>query len=209
MQHRRKKLIEKKKKVVLVDFLIMGILTFIVLLLLNSADWVQNAWDDVDFATIMFQMHTPLNGTNSEVLYSYYDSCVPKTIRETFVLWLIYGFLKYPFQRLTFSFSIHFFNLNVKLTLGKRKRIWHWLSKFYFAGVLTTYCVLCYFAARDIGVFVYFHNVMTKTTIFEDYYVSPDDIMIEFPEEKRNLILIYMESMETTYSSVEEGEGKR
>jgi len=186
----------------------MGILTFIVLLLLNSANWIQSAWEGVDFSTIVFQMHTPLNGTNAEVLHSYYDSCVPGTIRGTLVLWSIYGILKYPFQRLAFSFSVSFFNLRTKLTLGKHRRVWFRLSQFYFAGLLAVYCVLCYFAAEDIGVFEYLHNVMTKTTIFEEQYVAPNEISIEFPEEKRNLILIYLESMEATYSSVEEGGGK-
>lgn len=208
MQRRTGKSVGKRKRVITADFVIWGILTFIVLLLLNSADWVQNAWEDIDFSTIVFQMHTPLNGTNAEILRSYYDSCVTKTIRGTLVLWLVYWVLKYPFQRMTFSFSIQFFDLKKKLTLGKRKRVWSWFSGFYFAGTLAVYCVLCYFAAKEIGVFEYLHNVKTKTTIFEEQYVAPDDILIEFPEEKRNLILIYLESMEVTYSSVEEGGAK-
>lgn len=208
MQQRKGKSVGKKKRVIVADFIIMGIFVFIALLLLNSAAWVEAAWEDVDFSTIMFQMHTPLNGTNVEVLYSYYDNCVPKTIRGTLVIWLIYGVLKYPFQRLTFSFSIHFFNLRTKLTIGKHRRVWSLLAKLYFPIVLTWFGVLCYLAARDIGVFTYIHNVTTTTTIFEEQYIDPNEIAIEFPEEKRNLILIYMESMESTYSSVEEGGGK-
>ena len=208
MQRKTGKVVEKKKRIITADFVIMGILTFIVLLLLNSVDWVQSAWEGVDFSTIMFQMHTPLNGTNTEVLYSYYDCCVPITIKETLLLCLVYGILKYPFQRLTFSFSIRFFDLKIRLTLGKHRRVWSWLSRFYFVGSLAAYCILCYFAAKEIGVFEYYYNVMNKSTIFEEQYVDPNDILLEFPKEKRNLILIYMESMEATYSSVEEGGGK-
>lgn len=208
MQRRTEKTVEKRKKFITVDFVIMGILTFTVLLLLNSADWVQSAWENIDFSTIVFQMHTPLNGTNVDVLRSYYDSCVPRTIRGTIVLWMVYGVLKYPFQRVTFSFSIQFFDLKKELTFGKSRRVWSWLSKLYFVGTLSVYCVLCYFAAKEIGVFEYFHNVMSKTTIFEEQYIEPNNILLEFPEKKRNLILIYMESMEVTYASVEEGGGK-
>lgn len=208
MQRRTEKTVEKRKKFITVDFVIMGILTFTVLLLLNSADWVQSAWENIDFSTIVFQMHTPLNGTNVDVLRSYYDSCVPRTIRGTIVLWMVYGVLKYPFQRVTFSFSIQFFDLKKELTFGKSRRVWSWLSKLYFVGTLSVYCVLCYFAAKEIGVFEYFHNVMSKTTIFEEQYIEPNNILLEFPEKKRNLILIYMESMEVTYASVEEGGGQ-
>jgi len=39
----------------------------------------------------------------------------------------------------------------------------------------------------------------------EEKYVAPKDVEIEFPEQKRNLIYIYLESMETTYSSTAAG----
>jgi len=208
MQWGRRKSVEKKKKIITADFVIMGIFTFIALLLLNSVNWVQKAWEGVDFSTIMFQMHTPLNGTNTEIVRSYYDNCVPHTIRGTLIILVVYLLLRYPCQKLTFSFQVHFFNIKRKIILGKHKEVWFWLAKFYFVGMLAGYCVLCYFAAEDIGVFEYFHNITTKSKVIEEYYVDPNDIVIEFPKEKRNLILIYLESMETTYASVEEGGGK-
>jgi len=42
-------------------------------------------------------------------------------------------------------------------------------------------------------------------TIYETSYISPDDVDIVFPDEKQNLILIYLESMEAGFASVEEG----
>ena len=43
------------------------------------------------------------------------------------------------------------------------------------------------------------------TTIFEDYYVDPADVTIKAADKKKNLIYIYLESMETTYASKEVG----
>lgn len=40
-----------------------------------------------------------------------------------------------------------------------------------------------------------------KSTIYEDFYVDPNSISITFPEDKRNLIYIFVESLETTYLS--------
>lgn len=64
-----------------------------------------------------------------------------------------------------------------------------------------------------LGGIIYFGNEMrvvpyiihqfSTTQLYEEYYVDPNEVDIEFPKEKRNLIYIYMESMENTYKSPE------
>lgn len=44
-----------------------------------------------------------------------------------------------------------------------------------------------------------------KTTLYEENYVDARDVAIKFPEKKRNLIYIYLESMEMTYASKDVG----
>lgn len=51
----------------------------------------------------------------------------------------------------------------------------------------------------------YILNKTEKSSFIEDNYVKTQDTKITFPYNKRNLIWIYMESMETTYASKEEG----
>ena len=46
-------------------------------------------------------------------------------------------------------------------------------------------------------------NISSK--FFIDNYVNPDSVKITPPEQKRNLILIYLESLETTFSDKEHG----
>ena len=46
---------------------------------------------------------------------------------------------------------------------------------------------------------------MQKTTIYEEQYVHPDSVSIINNGEKKNVIYIYLESMETTYASKEVG----
>ncbi len=198
----------KKSKVVKADSILIIIITFIVLLLVNSVRWVNSAWEDVNFSTIMFQMHTPLNGTNSEIVHSYFDSCLPRTIRGTLVITGIYWLLKCFGNNLSFSFSIIFFNLKTRLHVGESKKVWKWIYKIYFLGMMASYCLICYINAKNIGVFEYLHNISNKTTIFEEQYVVPESAMLVFPEKKRNLILIYLESMEITYASEDVGGGK-
>ena len=44
-----------------------------------------------------------------------------------------------------------------------------------------------------------------RSTIYEEYYVKPEASVLTFPEKKRNLIYIYLESMECTYASTAVG----
>ncbi len=46
---------------------------------------------------------------------------------------------------------------------------------------------------------------MNTSTFIDDHYVDPRDANIQFPEKKRNLIHIYLESMENSYMSKDLG----
>ena len=63
-------------------------------------------------------------------------------------------------------------------------------------------------AAFSTGLPEYVYGLFHESEIFETYYVSPDDVQITFPEEKRNLIYIFLESMEISYLSEELGGGQ-
>lgn len=44
-----------------------------------------------------------------------------------------------------------------------------------------------------------------KSSFIEEHYVNPDDVTIHWPEKKRNVLLIFMESFESSYFSKELG----
>lgn len=57
----------------------------------------------------------------------------------------------------------------------------------------------------ELGVGDYLKDQNTESKFIEDEYVDPTDVEVVFPEQKRNLIYIFLESMETTYSDVDDG----
>ena len=56
-----------------------------------------------------------------------------------------------------------------------------------------------------LGVIDYVKNIFDRSTIFEEEYVDPRSIKITFDDEKRNLIFIYVESLENSALSKESG----
>ena len=51
----------------------------------------------------------------------------------------------------------------------------------------------------------YLENSKKESVFIDENYVSPDDVEIIFPEKKRNLILLTLESMEMTYTDKDKG----
>ncbi len=51
----------------------------------------------------------------------------------------------------------------------------------------------------------YIQRMRAQTHIYEQEYIAPDSVALEAPADKPNLIFLYLESMETTYASEEEG----
>ena len=51
----------------------------------------------------------------------------------------------------------------------------------------------------------YVNAATTESEFIEDHYVDPNETTLIFPEQKRNLIYIFLESMETTFGETDAG----
>ena len=60
-------------------------------------------------------------------------------------------------------------------------------------------------ALIEAGIGEFIANQLDTTQIYETEYVDPASTEITFPSEKRNLIYLFVESMETSFASTEEG----
>lgn len=71
------------------------------------------------------------------------------------------------------------------------------------SAILAAFSVL--FANNQFAALDYYKARASVTKIYEDYYIDPNDVAISNPGKKKNLIYLYLESMETTYADVENG----
>lgn len=58
-----------------------------------------------------------------------------------------------------------------------------------------------------LGIAEYLDNKGKDSVLYDERFVEPNDVQITFPEEKRNLIYIVVESMESSYMDPEHGGG--
>jgi phosphoglycerol transferase len=62
------------------------------------------------------------------------------------------------------------------------------------------------YTAVSLGIPQYlFGTPETPSTFYEEHYISPDSASITFPVKKRNLIVIFVESLETGFLTTEDG----
>lgn len=86
------------------------------------------------------------------------------------------------------------------------------LNKYVFHSkkgkVIFSIVILC-MGLFVVGRLMYFDkyviNSLSKTDIYEKYYVDTNKVKITFPEKKRNVIILYLESMESSLFSKENG----
>ncbi len=78
------------------------------------------------------------------------------------------------------------------------------IKAFYPAGVFIVSCLAFYIFLDGPD---YLKAVFQESTMIEENYVRPENVNLKFPEKKRNLILIYAESIESTVMNKNIGGG--
>lgn len=148
-------------------------------LLFFSTVWVLTLWSNLTFDEVVFHLRTSLEGTSSSMLVSYFLRCALPTI-----------------------FAVVLASILILRLHDRRKRIIKLLLPIASCGMLVT----AFFAAdHKLGVINYVKAQLRVSTFIEKNYVDPADVALEFPEQKRNLVYLYLESMEGTYADKENG----
>lgn len=166
-------------------YLVSGILLLVSVVLINTTYWV-NANYGVGLNEILNTLTGNLEGTSRDVILRVVRGCVVPVI-AVMVLYILLVVLFLRKGRNTGRGGILLSRVCALLLAG---------------AVLYTnleFDVLGYYVTRKSG------SLSADGDIYQEYYVSPNDVSITAQGKKRNLIYIYLESMETTYASLEDG----
>ncbi len=162
--------------------------------------WLLNTYDQICFDQIMFQMKSSSAGVHRAlaggIIFWVIGLGSVITAVEAFAFLLLSGKLKKLGQE----------NQQYLAYLASKPcRFFHGKS-LLFGGIVFVFGAV--FAIVELDVAVYAKTVLTNSFFIEENYVDPDHVTITFPEKKRNLIYIFLESMETTFGDEKAGEKK-
>ena len=145
-----------------------------------SIQWMFDTWSNLTMDELVYHMTAPLEGTNEAMVSEYLSMCVAPA-----VLVLILAVVLF-------------------IAWHKKKRYFIFMG-IGIAASLAVSVTVVQGAWNKLDAGSYMESQGTYSTFIDDNYVDPAKVMLNFPEKKRNLIYIFLESMETTYADVENG----
>ncbi len=145
-----------------------------------SIQWMFDTWSNLTMDELVYHMTAPLEGTNEAMVSEYLSMCVAPA-----VLVLILAVVLF-------------------IAWHKKKRYFIFMGAGIAASLAVSVTVV-QGAWNKLDAGSYMESQGTYSTFIDDNYVDPAKVMLNFPEKKRNLIYIFLESMETTYADVENG----
>lgn len=145
------------------------------------AGWVLYTWGLLSIDEIIYHMKAPLEGTNTDIIIDGINACVPIAVL-LFLMVLAYM---------------------IGMKKKKKRALLSMLLVLIISMSMTVKAAYGLYIDLDVG--NYLKSQSEESLFIETNYVDPQSVSITFPEQKRNLIYIFLESMESTYASVEEG----
>lgn len=153
---------------------------FLAMVVLFADLWYIRTYGRINFDSILFTLTSDLSGTSSTLMWQYIlEGLLPAIVISAALTGLV-------------------------LFLRIRRRIRKWI-------LTLVICLLCIgaliFAAFDSQLVDYLVYSNSHFSLYEQYYQDPKETTITFPQQKRNLVYIVLESMETSFLSEELGGG--
>lgn len=172
-----------------------GALIFVMLLLTFSYMWARENYGNISFAEVVFYINMPLEGTDS----SFWSSILKEAVLPACLAFLPLALLMYwPSRRAWWVRSKH---------RGVWLRAFPLRTPLIMPVILSALWLYAMygFADREFHITSYIEKQMQQSSFIADEYVDPKDVTITFPEKKRNLITVYIESAETSSQDKENG----
>ena len=160
---------------------LFGLVVLLISLLALTFFWVMDTWKSISFGEIVLQLSSPIQGTNSGIINMFYLRCLLPAVIIAIALTTAGILIK---------------------RRGIRVALLHLMS-IYLSLVMLVVSIV--FFDRQFGALDYYQNINVVSDFIEYNYVDPAAVEMAFPKTKRNLIYIYLESMEVTYADTDNG----
>ena len=151
------------------------IILFIVMLVIFSILWGNRTFSVKTLNQMFYHMIVPCDGTDDGIFKDWFINCFP----PAFITTVIGSVLLY---KTPFVFLFDYQDICITVLI---------------LGTL-------FYALINYQIITYVFDMVRTSKLYEEHYVDPKNVELDF-KEKRNLIHIYLESVENTYLSKEDG----
>ena len=154
---------------------------FLADVLIFLAAFLGHTYVQVDFDQLLFQLKTTSTGVHRALLGS--------AVMQVGVFSLVlYGLEIWLYSSLTGKHDLFFIKKNI------------------LSFSLTAFVVSLLICGATVHIFPFVKAEFKESDFIQSHYVKPEENILHFPEKKRNLIYIFLESMESTFTDASAGE---
>lgn len=172
---------KKKISIFSQSLIVISILVLtIAIMLALAARWVFKTWAHLTMSQLVYQLKTSAEGTDQGIINSGILNIAVPAIFVLIALFICVHFLKKKMK------PIFIVILNIALAIGV---------------IIPTKTIVW----NTLEIDDYLNSSSSEGEFIENNFVDAASVNMNFPETKRNLIYIYLESMEMTYSDKENG----
>lgn len=176
----------------LLFFAVSAIFLFIATAGAQLSDWYKETFH-TSFREIIYTYDLGLEGANASFIGDAFKGSTMSLILfgVIFVLLIVLDILVYRL---------------IKKNMYEHRHI----LRFLFRAVVLAVLILCavpniLYADKLLKVSDFIKSRYSYTKLYDERYIDPDDVEISSPGTKRNVIIIYLESLESSYASKELG----
>lgn len=191
-----------KKKIIktITKYILLLVLIVFLCVAFFSTNWALDRFKFVDFESVLFTLSAPLGSASTEILNSYLKDCLIKALILSVFIFIAVALLINYLSGKRYDVYLKIWKKEFKHSFdGKKIRLVFKIMCFLLCIGVLGYCLV------KMYIYEYFLDLFNPSPLIEDYYVDPEKVNITFPEEKRNLIYIYAESLESSFFSEDLG----
>lgn len=177
----------KIRTIKILSVIFLGIGAFFVFF----SKWFIDYFGNITPEQFLFNLNSPLKGTSTDMYREIFMTPVFSVVSTIVIFSIIINF--------HYDIWIKVKNNNIKLLSQKALRIITFIvSIICLVGGVT-------YGAKKLSLDKVYKAYVSDTPYIKDNYVDPRNVKMSFPAKKRNLIHIYLESVENSYLSKELG----
>ena len=189
-------MLKKEKIVRVIKWILSFLLIFLALIIIFSTKWSLINYQFNNFDQILFTLTSSVASASNDLIEEFIKENVLIPFIITMIIISIVIIFKHIFKHLEAYITIKIRNKSFKLNFYN-------VIKYLFLLSLVSYST--YYAMSNLYIIDYIKYNYIKSNFLEVNYVEPEEVKLEWPDEKRNLIYIFLESMESTYADEQNG----
>ena len=150
--------------------------------------FVKRIYPDVLFEELYFYLFNGVTDSDNSLIIMGLKNCLPLILFSSIIIYIV-------FDNLILS----------SIMLKKIKKIkYKWIIKLFLSILL--FIISLFICMKNLNILDFLKYQNSVSNFIEENYVNPKEVKINFPDKKRNIITIFVESLETSMFTKKQGD---